>query len=275
MRASEAASLKMPEPVTLACLAPAPASSSRHWPADSAWVISTVSLLKAMARERRTATVVKLPRPSLSILRRRSLPFWADMGAPLMSRRLREGTEAGGAADGLAVGVAADFGVLVTEVDEAMAGDSERLVVQGGADGAKHLVCLLLARCRGPDVHRENVLRAVLAACRPVLRRHPAEGDVGERGALRDVVEDAAGAEERGELGVGAEGGEDGLLEGPGGHGGYSGAPQTRRTARSRASRRASSSAACSEEETASSSSSSSRRRRATVWEDRRSSRRC
>ena len=38
-----------------------------------------------------------------------------------MSRRLREGTEAGGAADGLAVGVAADFGVLVTEVDEAMA----------------------------------------------------------------------------------------------------------------------------------------------------------
>jgi hypothetical protein len=45
--------------------------------------MSTVSLLKAMARERRPAIVVKVPRPSLSTLRRRSLPFWADFGLGL------------------------------------------------------------------------------------------------------------------------------------------------------------------------------------------------
>src|SRR5689334_885869 len=77
----------MPEPDTLAFLAPAPASSSRQRPADSAWVMSTVSVLKAIERERMPATVVKVPAPSLSTLRRRSLPFWADMGCTPTERR--------------------------------------------------------------------------------------------------------------------------------------------------------------------------------------------
>ena len=34
-------------------------------------------------RERRPATVTKVPAPSLSTLRRRSLPFWADIGGSL------------------------------------------------------------------------------------------------------------------------------------------------------------------------------------------------
>lgn len=142
----------------------------------------------------------------------------ASRGRRSWHLRLGDGAEAGGGVDSLAIGIAADVGVLVTEADEAMAGDSERLVVQGGADGAEDLVRLLLAPCAGPDVHSEDVLRAVLAARRPVLRRHASEGDVGERGALGHVIEDAARTEERGERGVGAEGSEDGLLEGP--HGG-------------------------------------------------------
>jgi len=46
--------------------------------------MSTVSVLKAIERERRPATVVKVPAPSLSSLRRRSLPFWADIGGCLL-----------------------------------------------------------------------------------------------------------------------------------------------------------------------------------------------
>jgi len=75
MVASDAASLKMPVPAMRALLTPAPASSSRHSPAESACVMSTVSALNEIERERRPATVAKLPVPVESTLRRRSLPF--------------------------------------------------------------------------------------------------------------------------------------------------------------------------------------------------------
>ena len=107
----------------------------------------------------------------------------------------------------------------MTEVDETMAGNSERLVMQRSADGAQDLVRLLLAPCAGPDVNSEEVLRAVLGARRPVLGRDASERDVREPSALGHVVGDAACFEKRGERGVSAEGREDGLLEGPGGHG--------------------------------------------------------
>ena len=42
--------------------------------------MSTLSALNVNVRERKPATVTKVPVPSLSILRRRSLPFWAAMG---------------------------------------------------------------------------------------------------------------------------------------------------------------------------------------------------
>src|SRR5690606_30412804 len=72
---SDAASLKMPAPVTAARCTPLPASSSRHRPAESASVTSTVSLLNASFFVRKPATVTKLPVPSPSSLRRMSLPF--------------------------------------------------------------------------------------------------------------------------------------------------------------------------------------------------------
>jgi hypothetical protein len=75
--ASEAASLKMPAPETLARRTPAPAKSSRQRPADSAWVTSTVCALKASVLLRRPATVANAL-PSC-ILRSRSLPFWAGI----------------------------------------------------------------------------------------------------------------------------------------------------------------------------------------------------
>src|SRR5690606_10710042 len=57
IRASDCESLKMPLPLTAARCTPLPASSSRHLPAESASVISTVSLLKAMRFVRSPATV--------------------------------------------------------------------------------------------------------------------------------------------------------------------------------------------------------------------------
>src|SRR3954451_14594842 len=77
-RASEASSLNTPAPEIAARRAPAPANSSRQRPADSAFVMSTASALKAIWRARRPATVTKPPAPS-SILMSRSLPFWAGM----------------------------------------------------------------------------------------------------------------------------------------------------------------------------------------------------
>src|SRR6185312_15082177 len=79
MSASDCASLKMPEPLTAARWTPAPASNSRQRPAESASVMSTVSLLKAIRFERSPATVTKVPPPSESSFRRRSLPFCATM----------------------------------------------------------------------------------------------------------------------------------------------------------------------------------------------------
>ncbi len=61
------------------------------------------------------------------------------------SRRFGDGAEAGDAVHGLAVGVAAGLGELVAQVDEAVADERERLVVQGGANGADDLMRLLLA----------------------------------------------------------------------------------------------------------------------------------
>ena len=61
--ASDCASLKMPDPLIAARCTPLPASSSRQRPAESASVMSTVSLLKAMRLERSPATVTKLPKP--------------------------------------------------------------------------------------------------------------------------------------------------------------------------------------------------------------------
>ena len=134
--------------------------------------MSTVSVLKAMERERRPATVVNVPAPSLSTLRRRSLPFWADIwgspwerhdavwmdgwpggmsqtvgerGSPdplvAYSRRTGFDTYVGSVTArkrampwiGLAVGIAAGFGELVAQVDQAVARERERLVVQRGA----------------------------------------------------------------------------------------------------------------------------------------------
>src|SRR5690606_11071715 len=50
----------------------------------------------------------------------------------LFAERLCHGAEAGRAVDG--VGGAADVGGLVAQVDEAMAGECERPVAEGGAD---------------------------------------------------------------------------------------------------------------------------------------------
>jgi hypothetical protein len=52
----------------------------RQRPALSLVVMSTVSALTVKVLVRRPATVTNAPRPSLSSLRRRSLPFWAVMG---------------------------------------------------------------------------------------------------------------------------------------------------------------------------------------------------
>jgi hypothetical protein len=81
IRLSELSSLKTPVPGTLARMIPTPARSSRQRPADSALVTSTASALSASRRVRKPATVTKLPVPSSS-LRRRSLPFCADIAFP-------------------------------------------------------------------------------------------------------------------------------------------------------------------------------------------------
>ena len=57
----------MPEPLSEARCTPLPASNSRQRPAESASVMSTVSLLKAIRFERSPATVTKLPRPSVDL----------------------------------------------------------------------------------------------------------------------------------------------------------------------------------------------------------------
>ena len=61
------------------------------------------------------------------------------------------------------------------------------------------------------------MLAAVLAGGAPVAGGGLAEGDIGEVGALRNVVVDARGAEQGDERGVGGERGEDGFLQRPGG----------------------------------------------------------
>jgi hypothetical protein len=76
---SEAASLKMPWPRILADLTPAPAKSSRQAPADSWWVMSTLSALNASVWLRNPATVSKPPSPVSSSLSSRSRPFCADI----------------------------------------------------------------------------------------------------------------------------------------------------------------------------------------------------
>lgn len=101
----------------------------------------------------------------------------------------------------------------MAKVDEVVTSKGERPIVQRGADGAQDLVGLLLAPCGGPDVQRDDMLSAILAGCRPVACRGLAECKVGKRCALGHVVKDAPGAEQRGERGIGREGGEDRLLE--------------------------------------------------------------
>ena len=58
-------------------LTPAPASSSRQRPAESASVTSTVSLLKAIRFERSPATVTNAPLPPVPDTR----PTWARAAA--------------------------------------------------------------------------------------------------------------------------------------------------------------------------------------------------
>jgi hypothetical protein len=97
----------------------------------------------------------------------------------LTPRGLGDGAEAREPTDGLAVGGAAGFGVLMAKVDEAMIHKAERAIVQRGADSAQDLVRLLLAPCSGPDVDYDQVLAAFLRAHRPVALAGLAEGDVG------------------------------------------------------------------------------------------------
>jgi hypothetical protein len=62
--------------------------------------------------------------------------------------------------DGFAAGSAAGFGEFVAQVDEAVAGEGERLVMESGANGVEDFVRLLLAARLRPYVQREDVLGA-------------------------------------------------------------------------------------------------------------------
>jgi hypothetical protein len=104
----------------------------------------------------------------------------------------------------------------MAKVDEAMIYKAERAIVQRSADTAQDLVRLLLTPCSGPEVDYDHVLAAFLRAHRPVALAGLAEGDVGQRRALRHIAEDGVGGEERRERSIRRERGEDGLLEGPG-----------------------------------------------------------
>src|SRR5690606_5914154 len=77
--ASDAWSLKIPEPETDARLMPPPLSNSRQRPALSASVVSIAAALNASARVRSPATVRKLPLPVSSSFKSMSLPLWAAM----------------------------------------------------------------------------------------------------------------------------------------------------------------------------------------------------
>src|SRR4051812_42079952 len=99
-----------------------------------------------------------------------------------------DGPEAGDAVRGFAVGIAAGFGELVRQVDQTVAREREGRLVQRGAGRTHDLVRLALAVGLRPDVEREDVLVAVVAAGGPVARRALAEGEIRKVGALRNVV---------------------------------------------------------------------------------------
>ena len=80
-RSSVAASRKTPDPLIAALRTPAPASSSRHRPALSSVVTSTVSALKLIRVARRPATVSNAPDPDMSSLISRSLPLCAAISS--------------------------------------------------------------------------------------------------------------------------------------------------------------------------------------------------
>ena len=115
---------------------------------------------------------------------------------------------------GVAVGIGAGLREFVAQIDEAMAVEDERAIVQGGADGAEYGQRFAPAARARPDVQRQDMLGAGLGGGAPVAVEGGAEGELGEGRVLRRVVEDAGRADEGGQGCVGRERGEDRGLEG-------------------------------------------------------------
>src|SRR5690606_2877541 len=111
------------------------------------------------------------------------------------------------------VAITASFGEVVAQIDKAVAGQGERLVVKDAADLACYGEGFAPTFSAGPDVKGEDVLVGGGEVAVRGADSGLADGDVGERWRLRCVVVDAGSTECRENATVGRECGDDGLLE--------------------------------------------------------------
>jgi hypothetical protein len=84
----------------------------------------------------------------------------------------------------------------VTQIDEVVIAQRQRLIVQGRLDRFDDVVHLLLAAGARPDMQGQQMLGPLLSACAPVANQTLAESNKGIARGMRRIVIDAGTAEE-------------------------------------------------------------------------------